>query len=97
MLKNEIDIPNKVKVKYVNNFCGGDAGMKKLCVFCKHWYMESGSYAYSEWTPGWDYEEYCQKGNWKLDTYNTCRETTGKKYSWQKRVKGMNMLRRLEI
>lgn len=41
----------------------------KLCVYCKHFYLDSGSPHYSDQTPGNDAVIECGKGYWKMESY----------------------------
>jgi len=40
--------------------------VEKLCLWCKHFYLDMGGAGYSEWTPGWDATVECVKGKWEM-------------------------------
>jgi hypothetical protein len=52
---------------------------EKLCLWCKHFYLDVGSPGYSEYTPGSDFEMDCRKNHWEYrgvsgteDEYRAC-------------------------
>ena len=44
--------------------------MEKACIFCKHFYIDSGYPPYSEYTPGEDASLGCHKAIWELSGYS---------------------------
>jgi hypothetical protein len=49
----------------------------KLCVFCKHFYLDMGHPGYSELTPGYSASIECLKDHWNMsnrDDTSTYRE-----------------------
>jgi len=66
---------------------------ERICIFCKHYYFDSGSPGYSELTPGYEAEEGCKKGEWQTNMFkddeadhrrNLLRARTCKKYKYYK-------------
>jgi len=56
---------------------GGGRKMKvpeQICLFCEHFKFYSGSYGWSDVTPGYDAEIYCIKKHWAVDLYEDSRE-----------------------
>ena len=41
--------------------------MKKTCIFCEHFRVETGDPGYSELTPGYSWSMSCCKGKWSFD------------------------------
>lgn len=46
----------------------------KCCVECEFMSIQTGSPAYSEWTPGEDFTMSCSKEVWDFDPYGTEQE-----------------------
>ncbi len=44
--------------------------MKRLCLFCKNFTVNTGDPGYSEETPGYDWGMECYKQKWTLDSYS---------------------------
>jgi hypothetical protein len=53
----------------------------RLCLWCKHFDLHTGSPGYSEWTPGSEFSIYCRKRVWDFDLgddfYATIRKAEG--------------------
>lgn len=47
---------------------------KKLCLWCKHFYLSIGSLGYSEYTPGSDFTMDCNKFHWNYEGANSSEE-----------------------
>jgi hypothetical protein len=43
----------------------------KVCYFCEHFTLSTASPSYSDYTPGSDFEMWCDKSVWKFDSYDT--------------------------
>jgi len=41
--------------------------INRLCLFCIHFHFDTGEPAYSEYTPGSDFESYCLKRYWDFN------------------------------
>jgi len=42
-----------------------------LCLWCKHFYLSTGSRGYSEFTPGSEFTMDCAKGHWHWKEYGS--------------------------
>lgn len=42
--------------------------IEKLCLWCEHFELDTGSHGYSDWTPGSEFEMKCGKKHWSFDT-----------------------------
>ncbi len=49
------------------------------CIACKHWYFDSGSPGYSEYTPGSAVSTGCLKNYWVFKPYDDTEEDFRKK------------------
>lgn len=70
----------------------------RLCYNCQHFYFDTGSPSYSEYTPGESMSMECQKDHWRLTYYDNsdlgqCLETaqTCKDYQHSDRAKQLGI------
>lgn len=48
--------------------------IQPLCLWCEHFYLETGSPGYSDLTPGSDFYMDCSKGHWEYDQYSSTEQ-----------------------
>lgn len=56
--------------------------MEKICLFCKHFVLETGEPDLSDVTPGYEGQIRCNKYHWVLDMFSDTTETY-RKYQLQ--------------
>lgn len=53
----------------------------KVCWLCKHFYYSTATSDWSEYTPGNDFEMFCEQRHWRFDSFETSQEDFGKMLS----------------
>lgn len=52
--------------------------MSRSCVECKHWYFDPGTSAWSEVTPGDEWDSCCRKNHWNVGSERLLETAFGK-------------------